>query len=32
MIAAHLVWLATLLAGAVGMLGTALRRRRSEVY
>jgi hypothetical protein len=32
MIAAHLVWLAALLAGAGGMLATALRRRRGEVY
>ena len=32
MIAAHLVWLAALLAGAIGMLATALRRRRGEVY
>jgi hypothetical protein len=31
-IAAHLVWLAALLAGAIGMGVTALRRRRSEVY
>jgi hypothetical protein len=30
MIAAHLVWLAALLAGAIGMIATAVRRRRTR--
>jgi hypothetical protein len=33
MVAAHLVWLAVLLAGAIGMIAAAVtRRRRGAVY
>jgi hypothetical protein len=33
MIAAHLVWLAVLIAGAIGMIAAAVtRRRRGAVY